>query len=186
MSTTVQKVDIRENFSDESEKTINELINVLLNFAYTCKSMACYFDRDEVALVGMVTLNRFAAVVGGKWAKELMRYQVTRGGQVHLKQIEEPEKMDWGTPVDSMTYLLEKKKKLKEFLEKCIARARDNKDQHLKNYLKNEFLEPLIYIIYKSGLLITNCKRAGTGLGEYEFSKDVHLHFPEIVDAHLI
>jgi ferritin heavy chain len=109
--------------------------------------MWCYFDRDDVALVGLRTLNKFCARIESKWAKELMNYQLARGGEVVFKSIPQPEKQEWGTSVESMDYLLMKKKMLKEQIEKCIKIARDCNDQHLKNYLKNEFLDPLILFI---------------------------------------
>jgi ferritin len=176
-------VEIRENFPKQSEKALNKLINCYLTGSYVCKSIAYYYDRDDIALLGMRKLFKFCARIESRWARDLMDYQVARGGHVTLHAIREPEKTNWGTPVESLTYLLEKMKQLKDDIEKMINVAREHKDQHFKYYLKNEFLEPLIVVIRKVGVLITNANRAGSGLGEYEFSKDIKLHFPEVFDA---
>lgn len=47
------KVDIRQNFSEEVEQEINDLIHLLMIGGYQCLAMATYFDRDEVGLFGM-------------------------------------------------------------------------------------------------------------------------------------
>lgn len=47
------KVDIRQNFSQEVEQEINDLIHLLMIGGYQCLAMATYFDRDEIGLFGM-------------------------------------------------------------------------------------------------------------------------------------
>lgn len=42
----------RQNFAPESENGINKQIGLELSASYTYMSMACYFDRDDVALKG--------------------------------------------------------------------------------------------------------------------------------------
>jgi ferritin heavy chain len=183
MESIQSAVNIRESFPESSENAINDLVRHCLTASYTCKGIAYYYDRSDVALVGLCSMFKFCARIQSRWARDLMCYQVARGGETALQSIDEPEKSEWGTPVESLTFLLERMKSLKDQIEKTIKVARDGGDQHFKFYLKNDFLDPLIYFIRKIGMLITNAVRAGPGLGEYEFSKDIKLHFPDIFDA---
>lgn len=48
-----KNVSIRCNFSKEVEDSINELINIFYNGAYTCRSMQFYYLRDDVGLFGL-------------------------------------------------------------------------------------------------------------------------------------
>lgn len=48
----------RQNFSAESEAGINKQINMELSASYTYLSMACYFDRNDVALHGFFEFFR--------------------------------------------------------------------------------------------------------------------------------
>merc|ERR1739848_562893 len=45
---------IRINFHSDSEAMINKQINMELYASYVYMAMACYFDRDDVALKGFV------------------------------------------------------------------------------------------------------------------------------------
>jgi ferritin heavy chain len=187
MTTQIKSnVTIRHNFSDQIECGINDLINVFYTGAYTCRSMQFYFDRDEVGLYGMADLNRCKADYQLNFVRKLEDYQVVRGGRVCLTSIKKPEKDDWGTPLESLEYLLNMKKNQIQCCLKLHDICETNNDEHLKEFLEQEFLEPLYNSIRKIGVLITNLQRAGTGLGEYEFNKDIELHLKDIVSSHKI
>jgi len=51
--------------------------------------------------------------------------------------------------------------------------ATNNNDAHFADFLESEFLDEQVEAIKEYGDLITKCKRAGTGLGEYMFDKDL-------------
>lgn len=180
------RVSIKHNFSDVVEKSINDLINVFYFGAYTCRSMQFYFDRDEVALFGMAELNRLKADHQLNFVRKLEDYQVIRGGKVVLTDIKKPDRDEWGTPLDSLQYLIEMKKMQVQKCLKLHEICEKNDDEHLKEYLESKFLEPLYESIRKVGVMITNLQRAGTGLGEYEFNKDVELYLEEILDERKI
>lgn len=57
-STGVGKVNIRQNFSEESESRLNGLANLLMIGGYQCLAMASYFDRDEVGLYGVAHFSK--------------------------------------------------------------------------------------------------------------------------------
>lgn len=50
---TTSPVSIRQNFSDDAEREINKLINLLMVGGYNSIAMAAFFDRDEVGLYGV-------------------------------------------------------------------------------------------------------------------------------------
>lgn len=176
------RASIRHNFSEDVEKSINDLINVFYFGAYTCRSMQFYFDRDEVAFFGMAEFNRLKADHQLNFVRKLEDYQVIRGGKVVLTDIKKPDRDEWGTPLDSLQYLIDMKKLQVQNCLKLHNICEKNNDEHLKEYLETEFLEPLFESIRKVGVMITNLQRAGTGLGEYEFNKDIELHLKEILD----
>lgn len=128
----------------------------------------------------MALLNRFCAIMELRAAKKLMDYIVTRGGRVEFSDIPKPPKTEFNSPVESLQNLLDMKKVIQQTIMKVHDTADKNQDEHLKEYLEVEFLEPVIVFTRKVGVLIANLKRAGTGLGEYQFNKDLEIHFEEI------
>ena len=105
-----QQVTIRQNFSDESENLINQLINNTFFAAYTCTSMAYYFDREDIGLFGMADFFRWCARESYQCCRLLMDYIVVRGGEVEFDTVKKPEKNEWGTPIEALEYLIDLKK----------------------------------------------------------------------------
>jgi ferritin heavy chain len=180
-SSTSSPVSIRLNFHDETEAALNKLANEFLNQSYACTSMQYYWDRDTLGMYGLASLNRFCSISELRSAKTIMDYIVGRGGQVVLQDIKKPSQdMQWGTPLESLQYLLDMKKVIQQSIMKVHETADKNNDEHLKDYLESQFLEPAISFTRKVGVMITNLQRAGSGLGEYQFNKDLELHFADI------
>lgn len=88
---------IRQNYHRESEKGINEQIQLELYAFYTYLSMASYFERDDVALSGFADYFRKSSSEELEHAQKLMEFQNKRGGRVVFKGIRKPAKDDWGT-----------------------------------------------------------------------------------------
>lgn len=105
-----QTVSIRQNFSDESENLINQLINNLFFGCYSCTSMAYYFDREDIGLFGMADFFRWCARDSYQCCRLLMDYIVVRGGEVEFDTIKKPEKTEWGTSLEALEYLIDLKK----------------------------------------------------------------------------
>lgn len=181
MSQTKQTVSVRQNFSEESENLINQLINTFLVKSYTCNSMAYYFDRDDVGQFGMADFNRWCARDGYLCARILMDYVIVRGGKVVFDTVRKPEKMEWGSPVESLQSLLDIKRCVYEQVLKVYKNACDNNDPHLTDFLETEIIRPLVEFIRKVGVLVSNCRTAGPNIGEYQFNKDLELHLVEIM-----
>lgn len=116
-----------------------------------------------------------------KLVRKLENYQIVRGGEVVLKTVQKPEKEEWGRPVDSFQYLIEMKKEQVKSCLKLHDIAEKSNDEHLKELIEMDFLEPLYEALRKFGVLLRNVERAGTGLGEYEFNKDLELNLEKIM-----
>ena len=93
---TIQS-QVRQNYHEESEKGVNDQVELELYAFYTYLSMASYFARDDVALPGFSDYFRKASNEELEHAQKLMEFQNKRGGRVVFKDIKKPAKEEWGT-----------------------------------------------------------------------------------------
>lgn len=164
---------IRQNFHENSEKALNDQINMELTASYTYQSMAFYFDRDDISLPGFSAFFKHCSEEEREHAEKLMKYVNKRGGRVTLQDVKKPSRDEWGTGLEAMQSALELEKKVNQSLLDLHRVASDAVDPHLCDYLEEEFLDEQVESIHKLGNLITRLKRAGPGLGEYIFDKDL-------------
>lgn len=164
---------IRQNFHQSSEQAINDQINMELTASYVYQSMAFYYDRDDIALPGFKKFFEHNSEEEREHAEKLMKYQNKRGGRVVLKDIKRPDKDEWGTGLEGLEAALELEKKVNASLLNLHALASQNNDAHLADFLEGEYLDEQVESIKKIGDMITKLKRAGPGLGEYTFDKDL-------------
>lgn len=162
---------IRQNYHSECEASINKQINLELYASYVYRSMAWYFDRDDVAMKGLHKYFRENADEENEHAEKLMKYQNTRGGRVVLQKVDKPDKDTWGTPLDAMQAALELEKTVNQSLLDLHKLSASHDDAHLCDYLEREFLDDQVESIKKISEYITNLKRVGNGLGEFLFDK---------------
>merc|ERR1711953_385352 len=71
---------VRLNFHSDSEAMINKQINLELFASYTYMAMACYFDRDDVALHGFAKHSRHESEEERKHAMNLVELHKTADG----------------------------------------------------------------------------------------------------------
>ena len=165
---------IRQNFHDESEKAINAQINMELAASYTYRSMAYYFDRDDVALPGFHKFFKKNAEEETEHAEKLMKYLNKRGGRVVLADVKRPTNDEWGNGLSALQTALDLEKRVNQSLLNLHQLAASHNDAHLTDYLEEEFLDEQVDAIKELGDMITKLKRAGPeGLGEYLFDKDL-------------
>ncbi len=93
---------VRQNYKEESEKGVNDQINLELYAFYTYLSMSYYFDRDDVALPGFSKYFKDSAHEELEHAEKLMKFQNDRGGRILLTDITKPAKDEWGSGLDAM------------------------------------------------------------------------------------
>jgi ferritin heavy chain len=165
---------IRQNFHDESEKAINDQINLELTTSYIYQGISFHFDRDDVALPGFAKFFSKNSEEEREHAEKLMKYQNSRGGRVVLESVAAPIKTDFSTGLEAFQYALGLEKKINDSLLNVHVIASKHSDPHLTNYIESEFLDEQVKAIKQLGCHITQLKRVGTGLGEYKYDKHLH------------
>jgi ferritin heavy chain len=101
-----------------------------------------------------------------------MKLQNKRGGSVVLKDVQRPDKDEWGTGLDALQTALDLEKKVNQSLLDLHGVASSHKDANLCDFLETEYLAEQVEAIKELGDKITALKRAGpSGLGEYLFDQ---------------
>lgn len=161
----------RQNFHAESEAGINRQINMELYAGYCYQSMAFYFDRDDVALPGFAKHFQHASDEEREHAQKLMKYQNKRGGRIVLKDIKRPERDEWGTGLEAMQVSLQLEKEVNQSLLDLHKLCSSHDDAQMADFLESEYLGEQVDDIKEISDHITQLKRVGPGLGEFEYDK---------------
>jgi len=163
----------RQNYHAESEAGINRQINMELYASYCYQSMAFYFDRDDVALPGFAKFFKESSKEEREHAEKLMEFQNKRGGRIVLQDIKKPDRDEWGTGLDAMQVTLGLEKSVNQSLLDLHKVADSHGDAQMTDFLEGHFLQEQVEAIKQIGGYVTNLKRVGSGLGEYEFDKQL-------------
>jgi ferritin len=192
MTSTEQQV-IRENiakcnYHPDSELAVNNLITIIMNGCYECHAMMYFFKRDDVALFGLADFHEVLANNQYRLCKKLMDYQILRGGRVQYGTIKAPaQESEWNDSITSLECCLNKFKSHNENFTKLFSLADDKNDPHLANFVQHELVNYTNELICLSAKKITKLKRAGNGLGEYSFDRDLavwlNINFPESIKS---
>jgi len=162
---------VRQNFHQETEAGINKQINMELTASYVYLSMSAYFDRDDVALPGYSKYFAGQSDEEREHARKLIKYQNQRGGRVVLKDIARPSTDDWSSGLNALESALQLEKTVNQSLLDLHVLASGHNDAQLTDFLESEYLGEQVEAIKQLGDMVTQAKRAGTGLGEYLFDK---------------
>lgn len=168
---------VRNNYNQESETGINNLISVLLNHVYECHAMICYFRRADVGLSGIALYYKIIASELYGLVQKTMEYQLNRGCWVSLVEIKAP-KFEQGTinsPLDTFELVLNKFKHLNDELIKVNEIAVRLNDPHLQKFIQHELLNFTAYFTNEISEKIAKLTRIGTGFGEYAFDADLKI-----------
>lgn len=162
---------IRQNFHQDSEEAINKQINMELHASYVYLALAYQFDRHDVALKGFYDFFKSNSDEEREHAQKLMRYLNSRGGDIKLEPIHPPAKFDYTTGLEAMSAALQLERDVNDSLLRLHDLASKVNDPHLTDFLEEEFLDEQVKSIKQIGEHITNLKRVGPGLGEFQFDK---------------
>lgn len=182
---------IRVNFQQETEDGLNELINNMLNFTFNIKAMVYHFDCADVALRGFSVFYRVIWDELIKTVDTLSMYQNKRGGCVKFRDLKAPDSTSWSKGIESLQFLIKGLQTTFEGCNKLHDTAKKSNDPHLQHFLEDEIMDRVVFAIKLIGEKITRLTRAGTtGLGEYEFDRDLFLRtisveFPQTVPHRL-
>ncbi|XP_076035446.1 ferritin-like [Oratosquilla oratoria] len=165
---------VRMNYHEDCEASINKQINMELHISYVYLSMGYYFNRDDVALPGLASFCKKLSDKEHGHAQKLMEYQNKRGGRVVLKSVEAPSQQEWGTALDALEAILKLEKQVHQTNLEVLHDAGCKNDPHLRKFLDDNFVVEKVESVKKLADTITHLKRAGpTDLGEYIFDKNL-------------
>ncbi|XP_076034978.1 ferritin-like [Oratosquilla oratoria] len=165
---------VRMNYHEDCEASINKQINMELHNSYIYLSMGHYFDRDDVALPGFASLFKKMSKEEHDHAEKFMEYQNKRGGRIVLQPVEAPSQQEWGSALDALQAALELEKQVNQSLLDMEHEAESKDDAHLSEFLEDNFLKDQVDVIKKFGDMIVRLKRAGpSGLGEYILDRNI-------------
>ncbi|XP_072048058.1 soma ferritin-like [Amphiura filiformis] len=166
---------VRQNFHQDSEAGLNKHINLELYASNAYLYMAFHFDRADVALPGA---HKYFLKISDKKrenAEKLMKYQNERGGRIVLQAVAKPEKDEWDTLKDAMVSSQTLEKSVNQAILDLHKVAETHHDEHMADWLEDNFLLAQVEVIKEIGDHISNLTRAGEGLGEYMFDKETLL-----------
>jgi len=162
---------VRQNFHDECEKAVNKQINMELYASYVYQSMACHFERDDIALPGFYKFFKKNSDEEREHAQRFIKFLNERGGRVKMEHIQRPERDDWGTGLEALTKALELERNVNQSLLDMHGLATSKNDPQMCDFIETHFLTEQTEAIKQLGDYITQLKRCGSGLGEYLFDK---------------
>merc|ERR1711974_421751 len=138
---------IRQNYHEDCEALVNKQINMELYAGYVYIAIANYFNRVDQALPGFACFFKKSSIAVLNHGDTLMEYQTKRGGKVVLQDITKPTRMEWSTPMEAMTAVLEMEKTAICTLQVLQTLAIEKKDFHLVDFIQKEFLAKKVNII---------------------------------------
>merc|ERR1712119_234824 len=147
---------IRQNYHEECEALVNKHINLELHTSYVFLSMYSYFTRDDQALPGFAAFFKTASLKG----------------HTH-SDITKPSKMEWETPIEAVTAVLEILKMVNQALVDLQKVATTKGDFHLVSFIGEGLLVKHVELTKFIGGLLTKMKTVGTGLGIYMVDRDL-------------
>lgn len=162
---------IRQNFHSDCEDALNTQVNMELHASFVYMALAYQFDRHDIALKGFHEFFKKNSDEEREHAEKFMKYINNRGGTIKLSPIRPPPKYDYQTGLEAMEAALDLERRVNESLLKIHELASKHSDAHLTDFLEAEYLDEQVKAIKQLGEFITNLKRVGPGLGEYQFEK---------------
>ncbi|EFB17817.1 hypothetical protein PANDA_021552, partial [Ailuropoda melanoleuca] len=165
---------VRQNYHPDCEAAVNSQINLELYASYVYRSMAFYFDRDDVALKNFAQffLRQFHEEI--EHAEKLMQLQNQRGGRLCVRDTKKPDCNDWGSGLKAMQCALHLEKTVNQSLLDLHQLATDKNDAHLCDFLESHHLHEQVKSNKESGGNVTNLRKMGApenGMAVYLFDK---------------
>lgn len=101
-----------------------------------------------------------------------MKFQNQRGGRIKLSDIKAPTQDEWGSGLQAMEEALALEKKVNQALLDLHAMASTHSDPQMTDFIEGHFLTHQVESIKELAGHVTNLKRVGPGLGEYQFDHE--------------
>ncbi|KAL3308007.1 fts3-like protein [Cichlidogyrus casuarinus] len=164
--------NVRQNFHEECEASINKQINQELQASYVYMALAAHYDRDDVAFPNAAKMFRAASHEEREHAEKLIDYQNKRGGRVLFQDIKTPTQIPGNA---TLAYGIKAALDYEKLVNQCLldlhSVASKHNDAQMTDFIEGEFLKEQVDAIKKLSDQLTNVQRVGTGLGEYMFDR---------------
>jgi len=164
---------IRQNYHELCEGAVNKQINMELYASYVYLSLSHHFNRDDIALPGMAKFFGKNSDEEREHAQKFMKYQNQRGGRILLQTVAAPGRSEWGSALEALQTALDLERQVNQSILDLHGLASTQNDPHLSNFLEEEFVTEQVEAIKELSDMITRLKRAGPGLGEHIFDKEL-------------
>ncbi|XP_071828308.1 soma ferritin-like [Apostichopus japonicus] len=165
--------NVKQNFHAETETFINTLIQLELTSSYGYLAMSTHYDRDDVALSGFHKFLKDMSEKKKENADKLMQKQNKRGGRVTFQDVQASSRSNWGKGSEGLAAAMEAEINSNQTFLKFHNLAETHEDKHTMDWIEEEFLTPYVENIKRLGDLKQQLSRAGDGLGEYIFDKEL-------------
>eukprot|EP01126_Amoeba_proteus_P016695 TRINITY_DN17812_c0_g1_i1.p1 TRINITY_DN17812_c0_g1~~TRINITY_DN17812_c0_g1_i1.p1 ORF type:complete len:200 (+),score=37.85 TRINITY_DN17812_c0_g1_i1:212-811(+) len=181
MSTSISS---RVQFTERSEKDVNDLIHMFRTSAVQCESIRSYFLNSNVALRNVASHFWSTAMKNMKVVDRLVWYQEQRGGKVVLKALEAPM-MDFTEKGQSdillsYQFILRLYKRIQETLSSIHKAAEEDQDAHFTRYVE-KIMEKIVKAIYRFSRITSKLERIGSdGHGQWHFDQNMKNFLKEI------
>jgi len=159
----------RQNFSKESEDTLNAHIVKELWASTNYLAMQAYFDRADVALPGLAKWAHENSDEEKEHAEKLITYMNSRGGKYIPQAIPAPEMCEFDSALEALEYA----RKLEVAVNDSLLELHENADPQFADFIESEFLGEQVEAINNISSMIRKLMRVGPGLGEHIFDKEL-------------
>jgi len=157
------------------EEKINEQIHEELKASDIYLSMAAYFKRYDVSLLGFEGFFKKSADEERLHAKKLMDYLNKRGGIVKMNpRADYPPEVnsgDWRGALEAVKAAHELEKKVLIKLQAVHQCGADSNDANLQDFIESEYLTEQYESIEELSNMITKVTRLGCGVGLHIFDE---------------
>ncbi|XP_038622183.1 ferritin heavy chain A-like [Tachyglossus aculeatus] len=163
-----------QNFHVDCEIAIGQVVTMELHASYIYLSMACHFERYDMALGHFAKFFKKQSHEERDHAEKFLKYLNKRGGHILLQEVKKPVVNEWQNGLEVLEAALKLEKKVNQGLLALHRLASERSDPHLCDFLEREYLDQQVKTIKLLGNHITNLKQLGTpksGLGGYLFDK---------------
>ncbi|XP_035872764.1 ferritin heavy chain-like [Phyllostomus discolor] len=155
MATAFTPCHVGKNCHPECGAAIVNQVNLELYASYVYMSMACYFDREDVALKHFNLFFLRQSNKEREHAEHLLGLQNQRACNLHLHNIPKPEEDNWGSSLRVLECALHLAKRVQQSLL-SLHQVATEKHGHVCNFLKHHYVQEQAMFIQELGDHITN------------------------------
>ena len=159
MATALVPWHVRQNYHPECEAAINNLVTLELHASYVSMSMACYFDREDVALKHFSLFFLRQSNTEREHVEKLLGLKSQRGNNPCLCNVSGPEEENWESSLSVFESALQLAQRVHQSLLNLHQLATEKKEGRICNLLEQGYLHQQVMFIQELGDHITNLRK---------------------------